>query len=245
MVRTASRSTRDVAALTLAGATAWVGVALAVRGSESGMGASMGLSLVAFLGAWALMMAAMMLPAVAPVASLYVRTMAGAGGARLTVFALGYLGVWALIGLPAFAVALAVDALAMGSPGLARGGVVAVLVALAVYEVTPLKRLCLEHCRSPLSQLLHYSTYRGRLRTLRVGVHHGLACAACCWPMMLLLVAVGTMNLAAMLVLTVVILAEKLLPRPEIVTRVIAGAALVGAILLAISPPLFERMAGA
>src|SRR5207253_5743793 len=111
-----------------------------------------------------------------------------------------------------------------------RWGVVGVLVAVAVYQLTPLKRLCLEHCRSPLSQLLHYAGYRGPLRDLRVGAHHGLYCTGCCWPLFLLLVAVGTMNLGAMLVLTIVIAAEKLLPHGLAISRVTAAAAVVLAV---------------
>jgi predicted metal-binding membrane protein len=208
------------------------------------MGSTMGLSLLGFLGAWTLMMAAMMLPAVSPVAALYVRSFDRPGGRRLAEFALGYVMVWATIGVPAFCVALAVDALSMAEAGAVRWGVVGVLLALAVYQVTPLKRLCLEHCRSPLSQLLHYAGYRGPLRDLRVGAHHGLYCTGCCWPLMLLLVAVGTMNLGAMLVLTAVIASEKLLPHGLAISRVTAAAAIVVAAGFAISPALFERLTG-
>ncbi len=244
MIRVAARRQRDVGAVALAGAVAWVGVLWLVHGSSSMMGSTMGLSILGFLGAWTLMMAAMMLPAVSPVAALYMRAFDVPGGRRLAEFALGYLMVWAAIGLPAFGVALAVDALSMSAPGAVRWGVVAVLLAVAVYQVTPLKRLCLQHCRSPLSQLLHYAGYQGRLRDLRVGGHHGLYCAGCCWPLMLLLVAVGTMNLVAMLVLTALIAAEKLLPHGQAISRAAAAAALCLAVAFAASPALFARVIG-
>jgi predicted metal-binding membrane protein len=245
IARAASRP-RDIALVVLAGAIAWVGVVWIVRGGGMGMGmgSTMGQSILGFLGAWTLMMAAMMLPAVSPVAALYVRSFEQRGGLRLAEFTLGYLLVWAAIGIPAFAAALAIDTLAMTQPGLVRWGVVGVLLAVAVYQVTPLKRLCLEHCRSPLSQLLHYAGYRGALRDLRVGAHHGLFCAGCCWPLMLLLVAVGTMNLGAMLALTAVIAAEKLVPHGLAISRAIAFAAVVVAVAFVASPALFTRAVG-
>jgi predicted metal-binding membrane protein len=244
LIAGAVRRPRDVAAIALVGAAAWVGVLLFVRGSAMGMGSTMGLSIFGFLGAWTLMMAAMMLPSVSPVASLYVRSFERPGGRRLGEFVLGYILVWAAIGLPAFAVALAVDGIAMAVPGAVRWGVIGVLLAVAVYQLTPLKRLCLEHCRSPLSLLLHYAGYAGRLRDLRVGVHHGLYCAGCCWPLFLLLVAVGTMNLVVMLGLTVVIAAEKLLPHGLAISRAAAVAAAVLALAFTVSPGLLARIVG-
>jgi predicted metal-binding membrane protein len=242
LIDQAARRPRDVAAIAVAGAAAWVGVLWLVRGSEMSMGSTMGLSMLGFLGAWSLMMAAMMLPAVSPVAALYVRSFENPGGRRLVEFALGYLLVWTAIGVPAFGVALALDAMSMAVPGAVRWAVVGVLVALATYQLTPLKLLCLKHCRSPLGQLLHYAGYQGALRDLRVGAHHGLYCAGCCWPLMVLLVAVGTMNLVLMLALTVVIAAEKLLPHGLAISRAVAGAAAVLAVALAVSPELFARL---
>lgn len=245
LIDSAVRRPRDVAAVALAGALAWVGVLLFIRGSAMGMGSTMGLSIVGFLGGWTLMMAAMMLPAVAPVAALYVRSFERPDGRRMTEFVLGYLLVWAAIGIPAFGVALAADALAASVPGATRWTAVGVLLAVAVYQLTPLKRLCLEHCRSPLAQLLHYAGYQGMLRDLRVGAHHGLYCAGCCWPLFLLLVAVGTMNLVAMLVLTLVIAGEKLLPHGLAISRAAAVAAVVLAAAFTVSPALFTRLTGA
>jgi predicted metal-binding membrane protein len=244
LIAVAALRPRQVAAVALAGAVAWVGLLWIIHGAAMGMGSTMGLSIVTFLGAWTLMMAAMMLPAVSPVAALYVRSFERSGGRRLAEFAIGYLLVWAVIGIPAFVVARAVDALGMAAPGAVRWAVVGVLLALAVYQLTPLKRVCLEHCRSPLAQLLHYAGYRGRLRDLRVGTHHGLYCAGCCWPLFLLLVAVGTMNLVAMLALTAVIAAEKLLPHGFAISRAAAAGAVLLAAAFAVSPTLFMRVTG-
>jgi len=84
-----------------------------------------------------------------------------------------------------------------------------VLVAAGAYQLTPLKDFCLRHCRSPIAFLLHVSGYKGRLRDVRVGMYHGVYCVGCCWGLMLVLIAVGVMNLAWMAVLTVVIFLEK------------------------------------
>ena len=130
----------------------------------------------------------------------------------------------------------------MSAPGALRWVVVGVLLAVAVYQITPLKQLCLKHCRSPLSQL--HATYQGRLRDMRVGAHHGLYCAGCCWSLFLLLVAVGTMNLAAMLILTAVIAGEKLLPHGIAMSRAVAVLAVALALAFAISPALATQVVG-
>ncbi len=70
--------------------------------------------------------------------------------------------------------------------------------------------MCLSHCRSPLGQLLRYGAYTGRLRDLRIGLHHGAYCVGCCWALMLVLVAVGVMNVAVMAGIAAVIFVEKL-----------------------------------
>jgi predicted metal-binding membrane protein len=74
----------------------------------------------------------------------------------------------------------------------------------------PAEDRCLKHCRLPLSLLLHYGAYRRRLRDVRAGAHHGAYCLGCCWSLMALFVVVGVMNLAAMVTLAAVVLAEKL-----------------------------------
>ena len=131
----------------------------------------------------------------------------------------------------------------MSASGALRWVVVGVLLAVAVYQITPLKQLCLKHCRSPLPQL-QCATYMGRLRDMRVGAHHGLYCAGCCWSLFLLLVAVGTMNLAAMLILTAVIAGEKLLPHGIAISRAVTVLAVALALAFAISPALATQVVG-
>lgn len=94
-----------------------------------------------------------------------------------------------------------------------RRAVWSAAVALAVarvYQFTPLKARCLRHCRSPLGFLLHFGNFRGRLRDVRVGICHGCYCVGCCWSLVLVLVAVGVMNMAWMVALTAVVFAEKI-----------------------------------
>ena len=114
----------------------------------------------------------------------------------------------------------------------------AVFATCGLYQLTPLKSRCLKHCRSPLSLLLHYGAYRGRLRDVRAGVHHGAYCLGCCWSLMALFVVVGVMNLAAMVVLAIVVLAEKLSVHGELLARIVGITALALAIVVIWVPEL-------
>jgi predicted metal-binding membrane protein len=237
------RPTPEAAALVLIGLGGWVLVAWLAGGMGS-MPGTMGLGIGAFVGVWTLMMLAMMMPSVAPVAALYTRSFAADRGRRLVVFAAGYLLVWAAAGLPAFAAAWAIDRLVGGTGVASRALLGGVFVAVALYQLTPLKRMCLEHCRSPLSQLLHYASFRGPLRDLRVGVHHAAFCLGCCWALMLLLIALGTMNLLIMLGLGVFVLVEKYAPHGLLLSRLAAVAAAALAILAIASPQLLGMTSG-
>lgn len=191
--------------LVLLGAAAvawWLTVALVEEMSADGMtsdgmaGAGMAsMSLVAFLLAWALMMAAMMLPAVTPVVRLYQRAAAGGRVAPTGWFALAYLLVWVLTGLPAYLLwrVLAMP-LADGATWALRLAGATLLVA-GVYQLTPLKRACLRHCRSPMS---YFMRLRGSLErpagAVRAGLLHAAYCCGCCAALMVVLVA-AAMNL--------------------------------------------------
>ncbi len=94
-------------------------------------------------------------------------------------------------------------------PGEAHILAVAVFAACGVYQLSRLKDRCLAHCRSPLALLLHYGSYQGRFRDLRAGAHNGGYCLGCCWGLMVILIAVGVMNIAAMIGLAAVVLIEK------------------------------------
>ncbi len=205
---------REAAFLLIAAAGAWAATVAMARGM-AGMTGTMVLGLVAFVPLWALMMSAMMLPSVTPVATLYARTIPGgraASGrraARIAGLVAGYLGVWAVAGLPAYGLAWLAGWLTGRHPGAAHVAAVAVFAVAGAYQLTRLKDRCLARCRSPLGLLLHYGSYRGRLRDLRVGAHHGGYCLGCCWALMVILIAVGVMNVAAMVGLAALVLIEK------------------------------------
>src|SRR5262249_40887681 len=158
---------------------------------------------------WTLMMAAMMLPSVAPTASLYAKTFRDNQARRIAGLVAGYLAIWAAAGLPAFGLAWLAGWLAGRHPTAAHIMAVAVFAVCGVYQLTSLKDRCLAHCRSPLGLLLHYGSYRGRSRDLRAGAHHGGYCLGCCWGLMVILIAVGVMNIVAMIGLAAFVLIEK------------------------------------
>ena len=194
--------------LLVAAGGAWVAVVALGRGMR-GMTGTMGLSFGGFVVVWALMMVAMMLPTVAPFAALYTRTVTGHRVRRIGALAGGYLLVWTLAAVPAYALSWLAGELAGSRPTAARVAAVGVFAACGVYQLTPIKERCLARCRSPLGFLFAYSGRPGRFRDLRVGVSHGGFCLACCWALMVVLIAVGLMNPLAMVVLSAVVLAEK------------------------------------
>jgi predicted metal-binding membrane protein len=116
--------------------------------------------------------------------------------------------------------------LAMDHATATRAVAIATLAICGVYQLTPLKQRCLVRCRSPFAHLLRYSSFRGRTRDLRAGVHHGGFCLACCWALMALLVVFGVMNVVAMVGLTAVVLIEKVWRFGPAFARLCGGAAL-------------------
>jgi predicted metal-binding membrane protein len=201
-------------ALAALAAVAWMVTVTLARDMGNGPG-TMGLALLPFLGLWAVMMAAMMLPSVAPVAVLWTRLISGASAglgriARMGMFLGGYLLAWAAVGAVAFAALAGTGRLVTASPAAAKWLGVAIFIAAGIYQLTPWKDWCLRRCRSPIGALMYYSGFKGRGRDLRVGLHHGVTCAGCCWGLMVVLVAVGVMNVPVMAALAVVIFTEKL-----------------------------------
>jgi predicted metal-binding membrane protein len=219
-------ATREVAFLLILAAGAWAATLVLAR-RMAGMTGTMGLALAAFLPVWTLMMAAMMLPSVTPTASLYAKTVQQNRTVRIAGLVAGYLAVWAAAGLPAYGLAWLTGWLSGSHPSTAHVMAVAVFAVCGIYQLSSLKDRCLAHCRSPLGLLLHYGSYRGRLRDLRVGAHHGGYCLGCCWGLMVILIAVGVMNVAAMVGLAALVLIEKVWTRGRVVGR-LAGVAALG-----------------
>jgi len=209
-VRLPRPSTAETSALLVLAAVAWV-VMITVARDMGVVPGTMGLAFGAFLGFWTLMMAAMMLPSITPLASLWALVVRGHRARRLGLLAAGYLMVWGAVGFVAFGLAAGGAWLADDAPAWAQAAAVVSCLACGVYQMTPLKDRCLQNCRSPLGHLLRYTAVRGPLADIRVGLHHGAWCLACCWALMLLLVTFGLMSIVAMAVLAGIILAEKLL----------------------------------
>ena len=198
---------------------------------------TMGLSFLPFVGTWTSMMTAMMLPSVAPVATLWSwsirRSARGAERAsRLVLFAAGYLGAWAALGALAFGVEAAADALLLHAPKAAPWFGSAIYASAGAFQLTRWKDACLRHCRSPVGALAHYSGVRGPWRDLRVGAHHGIWCVGCCAGLMAAMIAVGLMNVPAMVALALVVFLEKTWRYGPALSR-FAGIVLLGAALLA------------
>ena len=202
------------------------------------MTGAMGLTLPAFIVAWTVMMAAMMLPSVAPVASLYARSISDRRAVRLTLFTGGYLLVWASAGVLAFALGSWIAGLAEADPRVGTVAGVAAYLGCGLYQLSPLKYRCLAHCQSPLALFFHYSSYHGALRDLRVGAHHGAYCLACCWGLMIVLLALGAMSVIPMLILATVVITEKLWTRREAFSRVVGVACLALAVATIWTPGL-------
>lgn len=223
----------DMAVGVLTRSDADVGMSMDGMGTmDSGSSMSFGL----FMVTWLVMMIAMMFPAIAPVVLLFDRwrRKRNKTPASTLGFVLGYLVVWTTVGLVVYAALLAIDARVDTSTTAARlGG--AVLFAAGLYQLTPLKTICLTKCRSPLGLVMEHAQDLGRgLRgPLRVGLSHGAYCLGCCWALMAILVVLGLMNLGWMAAVSALILVEKVLPRGPALGRIIGmGIALAGAAVL-------------
>jgi len=188
---------------------------------------------VVFVAIWTVMMAAMMLPAAAPMIMIFASAQARRGQAALVptwIFTGGYLLVWLAAGVIVYVTVEVVTDTASHLGAIERGAwaplaLGIILIMAGVYQFTPIKRVCLRHCRSPFAFVaIHWSD--GRLGAVQMGVLHGIFCLGCCWALFAVLVAAGAMSLAWMLALTLVVFAEKVLPLAQITSYAI-GVALV------------------
>jgi len=192
-----------------------------------------GYTLLVFL-MWWVMMAAMMLPSVAPTVLLHAALLHRTGGAApapavSTAFLGGYLAVWAAFSVLAVAAQWGLEAAGILSPTMMTivstvpGGLL--LIAAGAFQFTPLKAACLQHCRSP-AKFLTERRRPGRGGAFAMGVEHGTYCLGCCWSLMALLFVGGVMNLWWIAGLAAFVALEKLTPAGPALSRV-AGAALI------------------
>jgi predicted metal-binding membrane protein len=230
--------------LLLLAAVAWALTDDRMSGMDAGPGTDPG-TLGFFIGVWVVMMAAMMFPSIAPMVLMHVRIREGRGArgeaipaATTPLFVAGYLVSWAGAGLAGYAL------YALGSelfgdtfswdnagPYLAGG----IILAAAVYQLTPLKDVCLRHCRNPLMFVMQH--WRpDRLGAVRMGVIHGGYCVGCCWALMAALFALGVMSIGWMAFIAALIAIEKLLRWKRVANRGIAVLLLALGLAVAFAP---------
>jgi predicted metal-binding membrane protein len=228
--------------LLAAALVAWVVTVDRMQGMDAGPGTDLG-GLGWYVGIWVTMMAAMMLPSVAPMALIFARVSRerhrqGRASVSTWIFLAGYLAAWTAYGLVAYAVFRLVTAVDSGflawdeaGPYVAGGAI----AAAGVYQLTPLKELCLRHCRGPMHFLVH-GWRDGRGGALSMGAEHGLYCVGCCWGLMVILFALGVMSLVWMAAVAGLIFAEKVLPYGLRLSRVFALAFVALGIWVAAAP---------
>lgn len=214
-------------------AGAWI-VTIEHSNSTAMSGGAMGAGL--FFLTWIVMTIAMMFPSVAPMTLAFgsITHSRGQGYLPTAAFVAGYLAVWIAAGLIPLGFMRAIDALWMMTtpPWLGRAAG-AVIIAAGLYQVTPLKDVCLRACRSPLGFLMTHDYGRGPYSAVRAGAAHGVYCLGCCWALMALLVVLGLMNLAWMAGISAIFFIEKnlrfgdLLPRAVGVSCVAGGLAVI------------------
>jgi predicted metal-binding membrane protein len=226
-------------------AVAWAITDGEMAGMDAGPGTDPG-ALGFFLGVWVVMMAAMMFPSIVPMVVMYVRMQEGRQAARgqgviaagTVLFVAGYLLAWTAAGLLGYAIyqlgrEVTGDAFSWDNAGPYLAG--GIILAAAVYQLTPLNDVCLRHCRSPFAFLMHH-WHPGLLGSLRMGVAHGGWCVGCCWALMAALFALGVMSIGWMALIAALIAAEKLLPWEALANRGIAVLLLVLGLSVAFAP---------
>jgi predicted metal-binding membrane protein len=168
--------------------------------------------------------------------STYASVERGRGGTPF--FVAGYVLAWTAFGLLAYALYELGRSLDIGALAWDRDGpylAAAVIAVAAIYQLTGLKDACLSKCRNPVGFVA--TAWRdGRLGALTMGVHHGGWCIGCCWGLMAVLFAVGLMSVAWMVVIALVIAAEKLVPWKRVANGAIAAILVALAIGVAWAP---------
>ena len=230
------RAEAGLVALLLALATAaWVLTERRMGSMAAGPGGELG-EVGWFAVSWLLMMAAMMLPAISPMAVAYGRRPAPAGGAA--AFAAGYLAAWLAAGLLAYAAIEGVRSLELGVLAWEEAGrlvTAAVIAGAGLYQLTRPKDACLRRCRDRHT-FLGERWRPGRIGALGMGVEHGAVCIGCCWALMAALLALGAMSLTWMAVVAALITAERLLPWGDGARRAVAVVLVALAVGVALAP---------
>jgi len=194
--------------------------------------------LVLFFALLVVMMVAMMLPSALPMILAFRgmtrleegRPTKPADNAATALFVLPYFLTWGAFGVAALLAVIALGLMGSMTNVLAIASA-ATLVAAGLWQVTRTKEVCLTHCTSPMGFVMrHWRS--GRFGAWRMGLRHSLYCVGCCWLFMLVLFVAGSMSLAWMGGLSIVIFAEKVGVRPLLVSRAIGlGLVLLGGLV--------------
>jgi len=196
---------------------------------------------------WAAMVLAMMLPTAAPMVLAYGELAETAAAARERVvsplvLAAGYLTVWLGFAVVAALLQRSLTALALLDPGLVAVSPVisgAIFIGAGSYQFSPLKQACVTVCRQPFPYLLaNWSTEPGKI--FRLGVSQGVHCVGCCWALMLVMLAVGVMNVVWMAGLGLVMAVEKLAGTARFSQAV--GIVLIGMGAATVAVSIVQRM---
>jgi predicted metal-binding membrane protein len=222
-----------VASLLAVAAGAWAVTGDRMGGMDAGPGTELG-GLGWFAVVWVTMMAAMMLPSIAPMVLAHPGAQIGATPA----FVAGYLLTWAAVGTLGWALVEGVRSLDLGvlawdeaGPYVTGGAI----LAAAIYQLGPLKKRSLRRCRNPRAFVSEH--WRpGRVGALRMGIEHGRVCVGSSWALMATLFALGVMSVGWMVLVAALIAAEKLLPWREVASRGIVVLLAVLAVGVAFVP---------
>ncbi len=189
---------------------------------------------------WAVMSVAMMLPTALPLMMLFGQFWRGRHPSIEPVkptllLVLGYLTAWIGFGLVAALIQWGLEHLEMVTPVMGEmrspilGGVV--LIGAGLFQLTPLKTACLSKCRTPM-MFLNTRWREGRSGSFLMGLDHGIFCLGCCWALMLLMFVAGVMNLFWMAALAILMLAEKIVPRGDMLVQVTGYGLIAGGVLM-------------
>ena len=193
-------------------------------------------NLWAILCMWAVMMTAMMLPSALPTVLTFARLCeSGVAHPRFLAFVGAYLLVWTGFSVAATAMQWVLQLMDWVNPMIVSTSVglsASLLLIAGVYQFSPLKRICLSHCRTPMGFLL--GEWRAGVRGAFVmGLRHGWFCLGCCWALMVLLFVGGVMNIAWIAALSIAVAIEKMAPNGDKVALTLGvGLIVAGAIRL-------------
>jgi predicted metal-binding membrane protein len=233
-----------IASLLALAALGWLLTRERMLGMDAGPGTDPG-SLGFYIVSWVVMMSAMMFPSIVPMVLAFGfverrRRDRGAVDRAISSWAFvgGYLLTWTAFGLLAYGLYVGVRSLSISELSWNRGGPYlagGVLLAAAIYQLTPMKRACLLRCRGTLD-FVRTRWRDGPLGALRVGIVHGAWCVGCCWGLMAALFALGVMSLTWMVAIAALVAVEKLLPGRELASRLVGITLVALALGVSLAP---------